>query len=101
MVSGIRFVHGNVIIRVARLFTVLDAEDDPIDATPPRIINNEQLLDPSGTYVLEVSIRAEDDTSSNHISEALRELTDFGKSVDGAIDLLVVDRLALDTRVKV
>ncbi|KAK3686343.1 hypothetical protein LTR37_019933 [Vermiconidia calcicola] len=89
-VSGHRFISGNVIIRIFRIYI-----KTPVEFEIPL-----RLLDPSGTYIVEALIRTEDGSSSALRDKAMEELLAFAETVKGAIDLRVPDRLALDPRVK-
>ena len=59
-----------------------------------------QLLDPSGTFLVEAMARIEDRTKPALLASAVQELNSFRQLVKGAIDLRVPERLSLDTRVK-
>lgn len=59
-----------------------------------------RLMDRSGAFLLEAGIRVMDGADSKLCEQATQELGTFRKTVEGAIDLRVPDRLALDTRVK-
>ena len=97
--SGSRFVHGNVVLRTTRIFISPNAAGDPLEAPVPAI-ENLQPLDPSGTHLFEAIVCVEDGVDSALRDKAIDELTRFAKTVAGAIDLRVPDRLALDPRVK-
>lgn len=100
MVSGTRFVSGNVIVRISQIMLPFQASTEtPLDAPLP---SNEDLrpLDPSGAYLVESCVRIDDATNSKLRERAIEELTAFTKTLEGAVDLRVPDRLALDTRVK-
>ena len=99
---GHRFVSSNVVIRIFRV--LLPAQQqlpaDKILEGPPLPVSELSILDPSGTYVVEVSVRMEDRKNTKIAEQAVAELRVFKQSVEGVIDLRVPDRLALDTRVK-
>jgi mediator of RNA polymerase II transcription subunit 18 len=98
---GHRFVSGNVVIRIFRiLLTTQQLPADKILEGPPLPVSELNVLDPSGTYVVEVSVRMEDRKNTKIAEQAVAELRVFKQSVEGVIDLRVPDRLALDTRVK-
>ena len=98
---GHRFVSGNVVIRIFRvLLTAQQLPADKILEGPPLAVAELDVLDPSGTYVVEVSVRVEDRKNAKIAEQAVAELRVFKQSVEGVIDLRVPDRLALDTRVK-
>ena len=97
--SGSRFVNGNVVIRITKIFIPSRTNDEPLRAAPPTA-DNLQPFDPNGTYVIEAYLRAEDGISNTLREKAIAELLAFVKSVDGSIDLRMTNRLALDTAVK-
>jgi mediator of RNA polymerase II transcription subunit 18 len=98
---GHRFVSGNVVIRIFRvLLTTQQLPANKILEGSPLPVSELNVLDPSGTYVVEVSVRMEDRKNTKIAEQAVAELRVFKQSVEGAIDLRVPDRLALDTRVK-
>lgn len=100
-VLGHRFVSDNVVVKI---FRVLVAQEqlaaDKILEGPPLSMSNLEILDASGTYMVEVSVRLEDRKNAKIAEKAFAELEKFKKNVEGVIDLRVPDRLALDTRVK-
>ncbi|KAM3420693.1 Mediator of RNA polymerase II transcription subunit 18 [Cercospora zeina] len=110
--SGSRFIHHNLIIKVVRFYsnppettaattTPPQAPQDPLSETsPPKNTSQLKLVDASGSFIIEVSIRVEDPTNSSLTEAALGELMRFKSTLDGAIDLIAPDRFLLDTRVK-
>jgi mediator of RNA polymerase II transcription subunit 18 len=98
---GHRFVTGNVIVRIFRvLLTQQQLPADKVLEGPPLPLSELQLLDPSNTYMVEVSVRMEDRKNTKIAEQAIAELLQFQNAVEGVIDLRVPQRLALDTRVK-
>lgn len=98
---GHRFVSGNVVIRIFRiLVTQQGAPADKVLEGPPLPLTELTALDPSGTYMVEVSLRIEDRKNTKIAEQAIAEFAGFRKSVEGVIDLRVPDRLAMDTRVR-
>jgi mediator of RNA polymerase II transcription subunit 18 len=98
---GHRFVTGNVIVRIFRvLLTQQQLPTDRVLEGPPLPLSELQLLDPSNTYMVEVSVRMEDRKNTKIAEQAIAELLQFQNAVEGVIDLRVPQRLALDTRVK-
>jgi mediator of RNA polymerase II transcription subunit 18 len=98
---GHRFVSGNVVVRIFRvLVTTRQVPADAILEGPPLSVQELEVLDASGTFMVEVSVRVEDRKNTKIAEQAVGELMGFKRSVEGVIDLRVPDRLALDTRVK-
>ncbi|KAF2718610.1 hypothetical protein K431DRAFT_322305 [Polychaeton citri CBS 116435] len=101
MTDGLRFVHRNIIVRVFRIVMPPEQMETVLDQPPPTSFEGCTVLDPSGAYLVEACVRVEDRTNSALTEKATAELLEFQKLMEGAIDLRVVDRLALDTRVKI
>lgn len=100
-VLGHRFVSGNVVVRIFRvLVTTRQIPAEAILEGPPLSVQELEVLDASGTFMVEVSVRVEDRKNTKIAEQAVGELMGFKRSVEGVIDLRVPDRLALDTRVK-
>lgn len=98
---GNRFIYGNVIVCIVRFHIPADgaATEYPIDAPPPSPADL-KLLDPSQSWIVEATTRVEDTSNGEITDKAKKELLNFQTFMDGAIDLYVPDRLALDTRVR-
>ena len=63
-------------------------------------INTLQPLDPSGTYLLQASIRVQDGNKPEIMSMGINELKAFKDLMKGVVEMEVGDRLALDTRAR-
>lgn len=116
LARGNRFVHENLVIRVYQLLVLSQLNDSsngagdggndqqqPIWEGPPPAPFDEtrwRLLDPSGSWIVEVAIRVADGSNAELTGHAAKELLAFKTEMAGAIDLFMPDRLALDTRVK-
>lgn len=99
--AGTRFVHHNIIIHLTRLHTTATPTDaNPMDSPPPQGLENRSLLDPSGAWLLEVCVRVDDGGNAALRDKAVKGLEGFRREVEGAVDLRVPDRLALDPRVR-
>lgn len=59
-----------------------------------------QLLDQSGTYILEAKVRVQDFKDASVLETAVSELKAFQTSMKGCVELSLPDRLTMDTRVK-
>ena len=73
-----------------------------ISAPRPKIppFNSMQPIDSSGSYVLQASVRVTDGIKPELVTSATKELLAVQAELKGVVGLRVVDRLALDTRVK-
>ncbi|KAK5138277.1 hypothetical protein LTR08_003338 [Meristemomyces frigidus] len=96
-----RFVHSNVVIRISRILSVPEGTGalEPLDA-PTLVLADCRPVDPSGCYLFESVVRVEDGNNSELTKQAISELMALKTQLEGAVDLRVPDRLALDTRVK-
>lgn len=57
-------------------------------------------LDASGAYTLHAAVRVLDASKPEVVTRATNELLQFKETMKGVVDMRVVDRLALDTRLK-
>ena len=100
-VLGHRFVSGNVVARILRVHLAKEqAQADKVLEGPPLPLSDLDILDPSGAFLVEVSVRMEDRKNTKIAEQAFAELEKFKRDMEGVIDLRVPDRLSLDTRVK-
>ncbi|KAH9808822.1 Med18 protein [Teratosphaeria destructans] len=101
LAQGHRFIHNNIIVRLTRILTVPEGTGalEPLDAPVPHLPDC-RPLDPSGAYLVEVSVRVADSSQSEVVATARSELDEFRKAMEGAIDLKIPSRLSMDPRVK-
>lgn len=97
--SGHRFIQGHVVFKVVRLLLPKAPQESPFEATPPTA-EQLKLLDPSGSYLIEASVKVEDRTNNKLTELASKELLDLEKMLQGSIELYAPDRLTLETRIK-
>ena len=90
-VSGHAFTHNAISIR---LFQTRPA------SSPPRYPEAFPLLDPSGSYILQASLRVQDGSKPELMSRGFAELVEFQKMLKGVVELSPGDRLAMDPRVR-
>ena len=96
-ISGHRFTHHSaslLLYRITRPATT--TEDDPTSGGLPQA----RLLDPSGTYILQASVRVQDGSKVETMAKGANELLGLKETLKGVVDLEIGDRLALDTRVR-
>lgn len=96
-------VNNNVILRIYRLFTHPSAPSaaDKLLEGPPPSFSDLQILDPSGTYIVEACIRVEDRRNAKLAQQATQELQEFRRNLEGCIDLRPpMDFHALRTQVR-
>jgi mediator of RNA polymerase II transcription subunit 18 len=100
-IEGHRFVHSNVIILLHRILHepgVRNLQTEP-KVNPPAF-DALQLLDQSGTYILEAKVRVQDFKDASVLESAVDELKRFQTQMRGCVELVLPDRLTMDTRVK-
>ena len=95
VVQGQQFVHNNVVLHLHRAMSATNSQNH--DADYPRDL---LPVDESGAYILHAYVRVQDGTVPDVVSKGTAELMQLKELLRGAIDLRVVDRLSLDTRVK-
>ena len=76
----------------------MPANARPLESLPP--LSTLKPLDPSGSYILQASIRIADGTKPDTMTVGINELKAFKDTMRGVVDMVVGERLALDTRVK-
>ncbi|KAJ4324432.1 hypothetical protein N0V94_001330 [Neodidymelliopsis sp. IMI 364377] len=100
-IEGHRFVHGNVIIFLHRILHepgVRNLQTEP-KVNPPAF-DALQLLDQSGTYIVEAKVRVQDFKDASVLESGVDELKRFQTQMRGCVELVLPDRLTMDTRVK-
>ncbi len=99
VLQGHRVVHNNVILSLHRLLRF-----PPSDEGRPRSelisLDSLGLLDDSGAYMLQASIRLHDGGNPEIIALGVKELNALKAELKGVVELKLVDRLSLDTRAK-
>ena len=100
VLSGHQFIHGNLILLLHHHLRVPTTPSSlsPQDRVPA--INTLQPLDPSGTYLLQASIRVQDGNKPESMSMGINELKAFKDLMKGVVEMEVGDRLALDSRAR-
>jgi len=107
LIQGHQLIYNNIILSLQRSFIVppeLGAESGngvPPGPTPVKklpSLRKRNLFDPSGTFILQASVRVQDGTKPESMALAIAELTSFRDVMRGIVDMEVGDRLALDTR---
>ena len=96
-ISGHRFTHHSISLLLYRIFlpASIEKNDSASDGLPqPR------LLDPSGTYILQASVRVQDGSKVETMTKGVNELLGLKETLKGVVELEIGDRLALDTRVR-
>jgi mediator of RNA polymerase II transcription subunit 18 len=102
MQYGHSFTHHNLALTLTRTLLMPDtitaqARLDSANLTP---MSDLKSLDPSGAYTLQASVCVLDASKPEVVSRATSEVLQFKETMRGVVDMRVVERLALDTRVK-
>ncbi|KAK7555758.1 mediator complex, subunit Med18 [Phyllosticta citricarpa] len=99
--EGYQFVHKNAVIhlhRILRLPNSVPGRDSPLETLPP--LDKLEPLDSSGAYILQVSIKIQDNYKPETREKATAEIMAFKNVMKGVVELGPAERLSLDTRVK-
>ena len=97
-ISGHRFTHHSTSILLYRItLPPTTVEDDSASGEQPQA---PRLLDPSGTYILQASVRVQDGSKVETMTKGVKELLNLKETLKGVVELEIGDRLALDTRVR-
>ncbi|KAI9882146.1 MAG: hypothetical protein M1823_006110 [Watsoniomyces obsoletus] len=111
--EGQRLILNNVILLLHRLFYTPRLEaassttSNRVEKESPRTpadgfsdLESWSLLDPSGGYILQASVRVQDGGKPESMTLAVNELLAIKETLKGLVELEPGDRLAMDTRVK-
>lgn len=94
-------MHKNAVIllhRILRLPTPEEPRDSPFESLPA--FTDLEPLDKSDAYVIQASIKIQDNYKPETREKAQKELIALKATLKGVIDLDPAERLSLDTRVK-
>ena len=96
-ISGHRFTHHSASLLLYRVsLPATLPKSDPTSGGLPQ----GRLLDPSGTYILQASVRVQDGSKVETMTKGVNELLGLKEILKGVVDLEIGDRLALDTRIR-
>jgi mediator of RNA polymerase II transcription subunit 18, fungi type len=98
VVEGHEFVSDNVILFLHRMRRFPDPSDlTMLDiALPP--LNDMPFVDPSRSWLLQVSLALIDGASPRIVAQGLSEIETVRTRLRGIVDLSIPDRLSMDTR---
>ena len=94
------FVHHDTVLRLTRLLCFPPSSQVAIDQ-PLLPLDDLVLLDASGAWTLEASVRIDDRSKPALVRAATDQLLGLQRDLKGAVDLRVPERLSMDTRVRV
>lgn len=96
-ISGHRFTHHSASLLLYRVTLPANiAENNSTSVVLPQA----RLLDLSGTYILQASVRVQDGSKVESMTKGVNELLGLKETLKGVVELEIGDRLALDTRVR-
>lgn len=98
--EGHRLSYNNISIHLYRVL-VPTSSAMPSGSDPGDIKRSDlRLLDESGAYILQASVRVQDGSKVETVQRGASELLGLRETLKGVVELEVVDRLSLDTRVR-
>ncbi|PSK53102.1 hypothetical protein B9Z65_3302 [Elsinoe australis] len=98
--EGHRFIRGDIILHLHRVLVAKPQPDTNAPRTTLPPLEELILLDGSGAFVLETTVRIEDRSKPTLVSAATEQLLALKNELKGSIDLRVPERLSMDTRVR-
>jgi mediator of RNA polymerase II transcription subunit 18, fungi type len=101
VVEGHRLVHSNIVLRLQRVLQFPGGSEglsSPRSSFPS--FDSLNVLDESGAYMLQAAIRLQDGTKPELVTNGVGELNALKADLKGIVDLQMVERLSMDTRVK-
>lgn len=95
-------MHNNTVLHLYRMLRLHEPFTQQPDFPDGEIPELETLVpvDESGGYALQAYMRVQDGSTPDVLARGTAELVQLKELLKGSIDLRVVDRLSLDTRVK-
>jgi mediator of RNA polymerase II transcription subunit 18 len=99
VVEGHRFVIGNVVLLLHRM-KYFPGPDPATVAVPLPLLSDLKTVDPSDAWVLKASVVLSDGTNANILSAGTTELEKIRDDLKGIVNLVIPERLSMDTRVK-
>ena len=97
--TGHRFTHLNTSLLLIKAVMPQSGES-PAHVSDTGDLASGQLVDPSGSYLIQASIRVQDGSKVELMNRATAELMSLKETLKGVVDLEMGDRLAMDTRVR-
>ena len=112
--EGHRVIHNNVIILLHRLLRAPGRRRSKGDASAHSLHDQMRVvslntvpdfeswtpIDPSGTYLLQASVRVQDGSKPESMTIATNELDTLKEMMKGVVELGAAERLSMDTRVR-
>ncbi|TGZ84244.1 hypothetical protein EX30DRAFT_338788 [Ascodesmis nigricans] len=93
-----RLVHNNVVLTLSQILVPKTPEAGL--GNPYRKDEELRPLDPKNGWIVQASVKVANNSDLDGLGQAVNELTQVKDMVKGVVDLEVIERLALDTRVK-
>ena len=97
--EGHRLSHNNISMHLSRV--LVPSASIPPSADPGEVQKADlRLLDESEAYILQASVRVQDGSKVETMQRGANELLGLRETLRGVVELEVVERLSLDTRVR-
>lgn len=97
--TGHRFTHLNTLLLLIKA-VMPPSQESPEHISDTGDLVTGQQVDPSGSYLIQASIRVQDGSKVELMNRATAELMNLKETLKGVVDLEMGDRLAMDTRVR-
>ncbi|KAF4553299.1 Med18-like protein [Elsinoe fawcettii] len=98
--EGFRFVYRDTVLHLYRVLVAQPEEGNMGMRKKLPALEEMTLLDGSGAFVLEATVRVEDRSKPALVQTATEQLLALRNELKGAIDLRVPERLSMDTRLR-
>ena len=99
-IQGHRFTYQNTSLLLYRIHIPTPASNEDVLEIKGSDDDIGRLLDPSGAYLLEASIRVQDGSNVDLMKRGVGELYKLKETLKGVVELEAGERLAFDTRVR-
>ena len=104
LLRGHRFTYNNISLLLFQPLTLPPPDpsnpNQASDLSTQSTVALAQSLDPSRSFILQASLRVQDGLKVDRMQQGTTELMNLREMLKGAVDLEVVERLSLDTRVR-
>lgn len=92
--------HKNISLLLCRLLVSKSASDPKSIDQKNFSRSDTRLVDSSGNYLLQVTLRVQDGSKIENVNKGANELFALKETLRGVVELEMADRLSLDTRVR-
>ena len=100
-VEGERLTQNSTSLLLYRVLVPIANSQNPGQPGRGPFRRNEiRLLDPSGNYIFQATVRVQDGSKVEIMTKGVNELMSLKETLKGVLELEMAERLALDTRVR-